>query len=159
MKPENREAAQRRLADLWKDPAFREARKKAIEEAKERNRTTGETSRRKREAMKEFWANPTNRAKMMARVRKKKESGKYHDNANTLAALRGNIEVEERRLKRLREYHAENRGLRIASMAQINRKRRGFDVPANLWKEYQYLLKTKKMRAREAGILLGLVRE
>ena len=38
------------------------------------------------------------------------------------------------------------------------RKRRGFDVPLHLWSEYTRLRKSKKLSAREAGEVLGLVR-
>lgn len=157
--PEQREAARRRLAELWKDPTFRAARKKAIDEATERNRITGEVSRKKSEAMKAAWADPARRARIMAGVRKKKNSGYYEtEGAQIFAATLANPETQEKRLKRLREYHADNQGLRRASIAAVNRKKRGFDVPANLWNEYQFLLKKKGVKAREAGIMLGLIR-
>lgn len=52
---------------------------------------------------------------------------------------------------------AANKALSPEARAACGRARRGFDVPENKKAEYHFLTKTKRIPAREAGRMLGLV--
>lgn len=61
----------------------------------------------------------------------------------------------------LRERMAAKRGPQsprlIALKKRVHDRRRGFKVPERLWPEYQRLIRSKKLKAREAGRILGLI--
>lgn len=57
-----------------------------------------------------------------------------------------------------RKYTAEGLVRKAAATKRMQDRRRGFVIPRRLRKEYDHLVQTKRMSAREAGILLGLIK-
>lgn len=66
---------------------------------------------------------------------------------------------ETRRINRVKAASATPLGhvKKSLTMNAVNDKRRGFKVPAAMWKEYRWLKNSKGLSAAEAGRILGLV--
>lgn len=72
-----------------------------------------------------------------------------------------NPNYETRRLKAIKAFSSSPKGKvkRSVTAQAVNDKRRGFKVPAKLWNEYRWLVDAKKIPAREAGKMLGLIND
>lgn len=155
--PEERATRSERMRKQWQDPEFRARRKAAVEAAVERNRETGETSRKKAANAKAMWSDPAKRARILAGLRKKLESGHAEVLAANMAKMKADADIEAKRRRATALNFERNRSKYVATIMAHNRRSRGFDVPARMWKEYRFLCKVKGLTARQAGIALGLV--
>lgn len=155
MPPEQRAAARERLRQMWKDPEWRAKRRAGLKAASER----GNGNAAKSEANRRMWADPLKRkARLEAIQRALTERGNSEKFRAVLMRLKADPAFEKKRASKVKEKQKD-----MALRMKVNgiltaRKRRGFDVPHQLWPEYQRLRKTKKLTAREAGQVLGLVR-
>ena len=155
MTPEQRAAAGERLRQQWKDPEWRAKRRAGVKAAAERGRGNAAKS----EANKRLWADPVKRrARLEAIQRALIERGNSEKFRENFIRLKADPAFEDKRARKAKEKQ-KGMAMRLKANAIITaRKRRGFDVPQRLWAEYQWLRKSKKMSAREAGQVLGLVR-
>lgn len=155
MTPEQRAAAGERLRQMWKDPEFQAKRRAGIKAASER----GVGNQAKSEANRRLWADPVKRkARMEAIQRALIERGNHEKLRDNFIKLKADPAFEEKRARKCREKQKEMTVRMKVNAIITARKRRGFDVPHHLWPEYQRLRKSKKLSAREAGEVLGLVR-
>lgn len=155
MSPEQRTAAGERLRQMWKDPEWRAKRLAGIKEASAR----GKGNAAKSEANKRLWADPAKRkARLEAIQRALTERGNSEKFRENFIRLKADPAFEKKRARKCKEKQ-KDMALRMKVNGIITaRKRRGFDVPQHLWRDYQMLRKSKKLSAREAGEVLGLVR-
>ena len=72
---------------------------------------------------------------------------------------RFNKDIEEKRKIRAEKARsAASYKIRVMlNLQQMHERKRGFKVPAKLFKDYQRLMKTKKYRAKEAARMLGII--
>lgn len=147
--PEQRAASAERLRAMWQDPEWRAKRLAAVKDAAAR----GTYSRCNAENNKRAWADPVKRKKRMASLMAHSEKRR-----EAFRALKTDPAFEEKRARKVREYQKANPLHLKAKALLVARKRRGFDVPPHLWKEYRFLVKRKCLSAHEAGVALGLVR-
>lgn len=150
---EERAASGERLKKLWQDPEWRAKRLAGLRRAAER----GVQSKKNSENMKRQWADPVkrrNRLKAMA------EAMEVNRPMHREVMLRNKADpaFEEKRARKVKEHQTRNPLKMKVSALLIARKRRGFDVPPHLQEDYRRLRYQKKLSAREAGVILGLVR-
>jgi hypothetical protein len=157
--PEQRAAAAERLRAKWQDPEWRAKREAGCRRAWERDAITGEIRRKIAASNVEQWKDPLIRRKRTQAIAKGLDAGVREMRRAQLAERRNDPVMEAKRIAKLRAKCALIKGKKRAVAQANNRKRRGFDVPARLWVIYRELLKKRKYTAREAGIVLGLVRE
>ena len=155
MSPEQRAAAAERLRQQWKDPEWRAKRRAGIRAAAER----GKGNAAKSEANRRMWADPAKRkARMEAIQRACVERGNSEKFREIFVKLKADPAFEEKRARKCKEKQKQMALRMKVNGMLVARKRRGFDVPQHLWPEYRWLRKAKKLSAREAGQVLGLVR-
>lgn len=151
--PEERAASAERLRKLWQDPEWRARREAGVRAAAER----GVQRKVNSESMKREWADPVKRKRRLNAMAEAMEVNRPKHRA-TLLALKADPAFEEKRARKAQEYKDRNPLRMKVSALHAAKKRRGFDVPAHLWKEYRFLVDKKSLTAREAGAVLGLVR-
>lgn len=140
---------------MWQDPEWRAHRLERVMESKARG--TGNAARA--EGMRKVWKDPAQRRARIAGIMEGLKNGNLEKHRATIAKTMADPAVQEKRLRKLREKFATMPLILKARGMALARRRRGFDVPAHLWKEYQFLRNTKCLSAREAGLALGLVRQ
>jgi len=154
MKPEHRAAAAERMRKQWQDPEWRAKREAGLAEAFARG--TGHKNRSA--SMKAQWADPKKRKARLDAIKRGLDNGMREKRREIIKKAFGSPEVEEKRLRKLREKFASTPLRLKASAMMLARKKRGFDVPRHLKADYTFLRKKKHLSAREAGLVLGLVR-
>jgi len=157
--PEQLAAYSERMKRQRADPAFEAKRRAKLAEAYLSDVVKCAIRKKIGEASKASWQDPVIRRKRMQSIAKGLDAGMREKRQALLAERRNNPEMEAKRIAGLRRKFAEIANKKRAVAMANNRKRRGFDVPARLWKEYRKLIDQRGYRAREAGIALGLVRE
>ena len=150
---EERAASAERLRKCWQDPEWRAKRLSGVRRAADRGVYSKATSA----TMKNEWADPIKRKKRLNAMAEAMEVNRPK-HRETLLKLKADPAFEQKRAKKAQEYKDRNPLLMKASALHAAKKKRGFDVPSHLWKEYQFLVKKKSLSAREAGAVLGLVR-
>jgi len=152
--PESRQKSAERMRAQLKNPEFEAKRLAAIKEAAAR----GVYKKQNSETNKKIWADPTKRAIRLKAMRAAYDDEKREAARARLAKLRTDPEFEAKRLAALAKVQAAT-NLRMKAMAiATHRKRRGFDIPHHLKADYKFLRERKNLSAREAGLVLGLVR-
>jgi hypothetical protein len=148
---ERRRAAAERMRALWADPEFcakrAEASRKAIED---------KWTNRREEALTQMRYNlqcsPKRSAYAHTRLQDPQRMSRHQ---KLLAHLNSDPAIKEKRIAALRRKFADPAYRQTLKRAQD--KRRGFRVPAHKKAEYDFLRITKKLNAREAGQMLGLI--
>jgi len=152
--PESRAKSAERLRAQKANPEFEAKRLAAIKAAAER----GVFKKQNTENNKKAWGDPTKRAIRLRAIRESYDDEKREAARQRWAKLRADPVFEAKRLAALAKVQERNT-LRLTAMAiATHRKRRGFDIPHHLKAEYVFLRKRKHLSAREAGLVLGLVR-
>lgn len=157
--PEQRAALGERMRRQRLDPAFEAKRRAKLTEAYANDVAACAIRKKISEASMAQWKDPLVRRKRMQAIAHSMDNGLREKRQAILAERRKDPEAEAKRIAALRKKFAAIKPKKTAIARAVARRRRGFDVPASLWKEYRRLLRNKGLRAREAGIALGLVRE
>lgn len=155
MSPEQKTAQLERLKKLWDDPEFREKISKRVIEANTGRRQSEATRRKRSESLK---ASHKKRIAMGRTCLPLTEEQK-EKRRKVLERNRFNKDIEEKR--KIRAEKARSVALYkirvMLNLQQMHERKRGFKVPAKLFKDYQRLMKTKKYRAKEAARMLGII--
>ena len=148
-------ASSERMRKHWQDPEFRAKQRAGIKAAFDK----GKGNDKRSDNLRARWKNPRTRKNLMESQQAYLENGGREKRAEVFARLRADPAYEAKRLRKWREAMEKKKNRLKAAAMILNRKRRGFDVPAHLWDEYQRLVKSKRLRAREAAIVLGIIKE
>lgn len=154
LSPEETERRRQRLKKFWQDPEFRQKRLEGVKRAHER-----------------ISENPRLAARRLDSVRKAQASIKRAVR-NRLANYKRwsdpeQVRIASERCKKLWEdgtlkggkgrLTKEGIARKIEATKAMHDKRRGFKIPDRLRAEYDRLVNSKKIKAREAGRMLGLI--
>lgn len=148
-----RDQMRRLNAEINADAGRREARRKSVNESMAATRSSGDYGAKVSAGLKAFYRrNPDAVEAIGERLRITWENPE-------MRALFVNHAKSPARLKRLKAAATSPRARAANSVARraAHDRKRGFKVPARLWKEYRFLIDVKKLRAHEAGRVLGLI--
>ena len=148
-----REQMRRLNADINADTVRREARRKSVNDSMAATRSSGDYGAKVSAGLKAFYRrNPEAVEAIGARFRLTWKNPE-------MRALFVEHAKSPARLKRLKEAATSPRARAANTVArrEAHDRKRGFKVPARMWKEYRFLIDVKKLRACEAGRVLGLI--
>lgn len=152
-----------------------EARRKASEQAKRQWQDpeyAARTVAAHAESFRQRWADPAKREKILTELAYARCSPSFRENNRTperrkarsdlMRRLNADPAVKRRKSEALKEFWSSPDPARDEWLSRRNSKandtRRGFTIPKEKRAEYQFLRRSKKFGAQEAGRILGLVK-
>lgn len=148
-----REQMRRLNAEINADARRREARQKSVNESLAKTRSSGEYGAKVSAGLKAFYRRNLDAVEAIG---KRLKATWENPEMRALFVERAKSPA---RLKRLKAAATSPRARAANAVArrEAHDRKRGFKVPARVWKEYRFLIDVKKLRSAEAGRVLGLL--